>query len=90
MRFGDDWCGVFIRGDNAFAFAASVRDVLRGVALGEKPPFWSVRAVEGLAELLEQANEHRPDFPAAAVQFAALVPPPTPSESPTRSAGSQE
>jgi hypothetical protein len=21
MQFGDDWCGIFIRGDNAFLYA---------------------------------------------------------------------
>jgi hypothetical protein len=28
IRFDDDWPGVFIRGDNAFYFAACLRDVL--------------------------------------------------------------
>ena len=28
MSFGDDWPGLFIRGDNAFAFALALRSVL--------------------------------------------------------------
>lgn len=28
VQFGDDWPGVFIRGDNALTFAISVRNVL--------------------------------------------------------------
>lgn len=28
MRFGDDWTGIFIRGDNAFYFAHQLRAIL--------------------------------------------------------------
>ncbi len=31
-RFGDDWCGVFIRGDNAAALAMYVESMLQGQA----------------------------------------------------------
>lgn len=27
-RFGDDWCGLFIRGDNAFAYSLAVEATL--------------------------------------------------------------
>ena len=30
MKFGDDWCGVFIRGDNAFHYANLLDDLLNG------------------------------------------------------------
>lgn len=30
-QFGDDWPGVFIRGDNAFAYGAALRVVLEGM-----------------------------------------------------------
>ena len=28
MRIGDDWCGVFIRGDDAFGYAWMLEDIL--------------------------------------------------------------
>ena len=30
MEFGDDWPGVFIRGDNCMGYALSLREILRG------------------------------------------------------------
>lgn len=27
-RFGDDWCGVFIRGDSAFSYAMTLREIV--------------------------------------------------------------
>lgn len=32
MKFGDDWTGVFIRGDNAFGYAFALQSVLDGTA----------------------------------------------------------
>ncbi len=31
VRFGDDWPGLFIRGDNAFAYARYLEEVLKHV-----------------------------------------------------------
>ena len=47
VQFGDDWPGVFIRGDNAFAMAMHLR--------GEDS-VWRNAAIKSLAELLESCN----------------------------------
>jgi hypothetical protein len=51
VQFGDDWPGVFIRGDNAFHYAMCVRAALRGTA----DPFAKV-VLEGLADLLAASD----------------------------------
>lgn len=45
VRFNDDWPGVFIRGDDAFAISLALQD-----------PSQHLRAVEGLVELLAGSN----------------------------------
>ncbi len=54
MSFGDDWPGVFIRGDDALFYAESLRQHLA-------EPSYAVfrKVVEGLAELLRQ-SAHKP------------------------------
>ncbi len=52
MQFGDDWPGIFIRGDNAAGFAYWLRTVMRassgaGIA---------VSILDGLASDLESCN----------------------------------
>lgn len=51
-RFGDDWAGIFIRGDNAFYYAYC----LSGLLSGEADVFQRA-AVEDLLKLLQGCNE---------------------------------
>jgi hypothetical protein len=44
MRFGDDWPGVFIRGDNAFAHALAVKELLDLIPKIEEFPFLAAKA----------------------------------------------
>jgi len=53
MQFGDDWPGVFIRGDNAMYMAMMLRAVLDGAKLD---PI-SLAAVEQLHSLLSGCRE---------------------------------
>jgi len=57
MRFGNDWRGAFIRGDDAFGYAQALEILLKG-----KPDDFSLtisRAVlEGLLGVLKSSNEH--------------------------------
>ena len=53
MKFGKDWRGVFIRGDDALAYAQLLRRY--GDMTG-----WTLKTIESLAKLLESANEHEP------------------------------
>lgn len=60
MKFGEDWRGVFIRGDNAYLYALHLAELLRdkeGVARSELSPF-NRAVLRGLLRLLEGANEH--------------------------------
>lgn len=55
MQFGDDWPGVFIRGDNAMYYAMQLREFL------ENPEtvydnVLAVAALEGLISILERSN----------------------------------
>ena len=55
MSFGDDWPGVFIRGDNAFAFALALRSVLAN-AKSDRIDWLSLGVLQSLAELLESCR----------------------------------
>jgi hypothetical protein len=50
MKFGDDWPGVFIRGDNAFAYLHGIRHLQ--AMLKDKPEVGKSSLIEGLAKLL--------------------------------------
>lgn len=54
MQFGDDWTGVFIRGDNAAYFAMILRNVLDG----DDSPI-ARATVEGLVETLTGSDERK-------------------------------
>ena len=59
MKFGTDWRGVFLRGDDAFAYAAHLRRIVKHAeAVGAEPI--SRLTVAGLATLLESADERVP------------------------------
>lgn len=57
VQFGDDWPGVFIRGDDAIFFARHLRTLLDVKILG---PEWyfSKQVILGLLSDLESSNEH--------------------------------
>ena len=66
MKFGGDWRGVFIRGDNAFAFAQALKVIFATVSpekdygklsIAERI---AVQQLHGFLELLESANERKP------------------------------
>lgn len=68
MRFGTDWTGVFIRGDNAFYYAMRLRGL---IARGKTADVNMVtcRVVEGLCELLESSHEGRMPKPQEMLPF---------------------
>ena len=55
MQFGDDWPGVFIRGDDAMHYAMSLRAFLNGY--DNDVPTRS--ALVGFIDLLSSCNVHR-------------------------------
>lgn len=52
MKFGDDWTGVFIRGDNAAGYAMALACVLDGV-----PDPFAPAILRGLLATLRNSNE---------------------------------
>jgi len=71
MQFGDDWPGVFLRGDQAFAYAIALKKVLDALPSAEKvlPSFLSLK---GLIDTLRSCREQdRPDD--VLVQTAVLT-----------------
>lgn len=52
MSFGDDWPGVFVRGDNAFAYAMSLDSLIKAIDDGEEAQAIDVAVVKGLVVLL--------------------------------------
>ena len=66
MKFGEDWRGIFIRGDGALAEAQSLKEALRlwTLASGEKEPSHRERVLRiqlgGLVALLESVDERMP------------------------------
>lgn len=53
MQFGDDWPGIFIRGDNAMAYAMELEAALED---GSEEDILSVMAVIRLAKLLKSCG----------------------------------
>ena len=53
-KFGDDWCGVFIRGDNAYALAMSLRAF---IDCGSATDSIAKMHVQGLLSLLASCDE---------------------------------
>lgn len=55
VQFGDDWPGVFIRGDNAAGFALALKDLLIASPNEPSDPF-SYMTLRGLLDILEASN----------------------------------
>jgi len=56
MKFGDDWSGIFIRGDNAKHYSIQLKQVLSDV--GSEAGMFAKTTLKGLIELMESAHEH--------------------------------
>lgn len=56
MRFGDDWPGVFIRGDNALAFANLLTSVLADQRANQPTAEWATLMLTGLRDLLRSCS----------------------------------
>ena len=59
---GDDWPGVFIRGDDAFAYQLALRSALRQMPNADASieARMARNAISGLADLLEKSNMNSP------------------------------
>lgn len=67
LQFGDDWPGVFIRGDNAMGFVQALRALLQGLefsppgspAVPDAQRGWAIGSVGELVALLESSQIRR-------------------------------
>lgn len=64
VRIGDDWCGLFIRGDNCFGYAAYLRPLLARLDAtapqDREAAFFDalgVNALRNLIAMMESTNE---------------------------------
>ena len=57
MRFGDDWLGAFIRGDDAFGYACALEVLIKGDP-DEASVIISRTVLGGLLEILRSSHEH--------------------------------
>ena len=55
MQFGEDWKGVFIRGDGAFAYAQYLKTILPHVSFTND--FVYKHSIQSLIKLLESSNQ---------------------------------
>jgi len=56
MKFGDDWSGIFIRGDNAFNYHMQLKEVLKDN--GGEFGIIAKHTIRDLIDLLESCEEH--------------------------------
>lgn len=54
-RFGDDWPGVFIRGDNAFYYTYCLKEYIQGASVTAGLVLMEAQ-LDGLMKLLESCN----------------------------------
>ncbi len=55
IKFDDDWPGVFIRGDDAFAFAMALEGLVKEMTGSDSFGF-ETRIIDGLLQLLKQSD----------------------------------
>jgi hypothetical protein len=59
VQFGEDWPGVFIRGDDAIGMARDIRAARQGILDGRLPANQRIGRLEKLLDLLESCSLER-------------------------------
>ena len=57
VRFGDDWAGVFIRGDSAMGMAIYLNGARKALEAGHEVDFFTLAGLKSVENLLFSANE---------------------------------
>lgn len=63
IKFGDDWTGVFIRGDRAFGIVQILEIIKRGIEEGELASSQmkiAIASLHALVQLLKASDENTP------------------------------
>lgn len=71
MQFGEDWKGVFIRGDNAFAFAQYLKAILPHISFTND--FFAKGYIEELIRILEKSNQYTGSNPQKMKPFEECI-----------------
>lgn len=58
VQFGDDWPGVFFRGDTAFAYASQLQEALEGLIVGQGPNPITLAMLRNLMAELQACDVH--------------------------------
>lgn len=70
MQFGDDWPGVFIRGDNAFAYSLGLEIAIKRMPNESGIDALNIKRCEGLVKLFRKCfvtADYTPDAQRAAM-----------------------
>jgi hypothetical protein len=59
VQFGDDWPGVFIRGDNALYYAHILSSVIGQIEKGEPLDMWNALALQAIRETLQECDSRQ-------------------------------
>jgi len=57
VKFGDDWTGIFLRGDTACPMAFYLQDLCKAYREGVKPAGITLTLVENFAKMLLECRE---------------------------------
>jgi hypothetical protein len=75
MRFGDDWRGVFIRGDDAINYYLSLVSVIRSKGTTETEQLIALAQLTGLADTLYRACQTQlPNLPPIPTECQEMKP----------------
>jgi hypothetical protein len=61
MKFGDDWTGVFLRGDDAFGYANALSDILNSTPAEDMRDVIARSMLTGLLDVLRASDERTAD-----------------------------
>lgn len=63
VQFGDDWPGVFIRGDHALSIGMMCIAVANIIAAGGRPDELQLHGLKGVGEFLKSCEKRLPTHP---------------------------
>lgn len=73
MQFGDDWRGLYIRGDNCMYYANCLQSILDTVEKGTETNAFFVCAIKGLLYDLKSSDHHSVGAPQQLKSFEECI-----------------
>jgi len=78
MKFGDDWPGIFMRGDDAAFNGMNLARAIEAIEKGEKPDVLCIMILRGLAETLSSCDVRTNTTPQVMIEFEKALAPSDP------------